>query len=925
MTEAILLVLGVFFFLVLPLITFLALNKAKRATRSLVELRRSLTALKDQIGDLRNELDSVRSQIGLAAVDHQEDKEPAEAVKPAEIQAAEEITKDQVAPHLEVDAEPQPPPPPQQSPIGAFLELPSNLEEALTSRWLVWVGAIAIALAATFLVKHAIDEGWLGPTARVTLGLVLGVALTCFGEWLRRKPFQRAIASVRPNHVPPALTSAGLFAAFASIYAAYALYGLIPPLIAFTGLAAIALVAIALSILQGWVVALLGLLAAFVTPALVVTPQPSPFALFGYLLIIQVACLLVTRWGGWWWLSYPTLVGAALWPLAWLNLNWSAEDALPVGGYLILTFGAFFYLRAAEVAEWPMGWIKPIGKFHITDVLPWAAALTIAGLVFLLVHKAEYGTVAIAALAVFVVLCLLAGRRETDFEYIGVLAAILVLLTMVTWDLAEPSVPPDTGYQFEGQERLLYPAKPLVPRTLQAFARIEVLFAVIFGAGGFIALWGARRPALWAGISSAVPLLLLVIAYWRIADWVVDIRWTIVAVGFAFANLFCAARTEHYRSKEGLSVPLSFYAAAVVAFISLGAAMTMRQAWLTVALSLQLPALAWIERRVPEGAIRLIAAIVGGVVLVRLIANYNILDYALSEHLPLNWIIYGYGVPAIMFFVSAKMFRIRAADHLVTLLEAGALVFFVLLISLQIRVLISGSLDNPTYNLLEQSLQTLSWLSIGFALALNYGKRPNAVSFYGSRVLLLLATSQIVFLQLLYSNPVLTQESVGSFPIVNNLFLAYAAPAIFMFGFATILRSEETKSLAQLAGILGFVLVFTYLTLEVRRAFQGPVLSLSHRSDAESYAYSVAWLLYAGLLLALGILQKRSVLRYASLGVLLITVVKVFLFDMGDLKGLYRVASFLGLGLSLVGIGYLYQKYVLQKPTADGMVRNKNC
>ena len=48
------------------------------------------------------------------------------------------------------------------------------------------------------------------------------------------------------------------------------------------------------------------------------------------------------------------------------------------------------------------------------------------------------------------------------------------------------------------------------------------------------------------------------------------------------------------------------------------------------------------------------------------------------------------------------------------------------------------------------------------------------------------------------------------------------------------------------------------------------------------------------------------------------TVAKVFLIDMGSLDGLYRVASFLGLGLSLVGIGYLYQRFVFPaaKPAA---------
>jgi uncharacterized membrane protein len=55
------------------------------------------------------------------------------------------------------------------------------------------------------------------------------------------------------------------------------------------------------------------------------------------------------------------------------------------------------------------------------------------------------------------------------------------------------------------------------------------------------------------------------------------------------------------------------------------------------------------------------------------------------------------------------------------------------------------------------------------------------------------------------------------------------------------------------------------------------------------------------------------VLRYASAVVILGTVLKVFLIDASDLTGLYRVASFLGLGLSLIGIGYLYQRLLFRR------------
>ena len=58
---------------------------------------------------------------------------------------------------------------------------------------------------------------------------------------------------------------------------------------------------------------------------------------------------------------------------------------------------------------------------------------------------------------------------------------------------------------------------------------------------------------------------------------------------------------------------------------------------------------------------------------------------------------------------------------------------------------------------------------------------------------------------------------------------------------------------------------------------------------------------------------QRQYIRYAGLAVIVLVVLKVFLWDMSSLEGLFRIASFIGLGLCLVGIGWLYQHFV-QKP-----------
>jgi uncharacterized membrane protein len=110
--------------------------------------------------------------------------------------------------------------------------------------------------------------------------------------------------------------------------------------------------------------------------------------------------------------------------------------------------------------------------------------------------------------------------------------------------------------------------------------------------------------------------------------------------------------------------------------------------------------------------------------------------------------------------------------------------------------------------------------------------------------------------------------------------------------------------------VAALILTMVWLTLETKRAFEGPQLTRFAQSDAEYYAYSVVWLISAFVLLGFGIWRGTAWLRHGALAILILTVLKVFLSDMAALGGLYRVASFLGLGLCLVGIGYLYQRFV---------------
>jgi uncharacterized membrane protein len=85
-------------------------------------------------------------------------------------------------------------------------------------------------------------------------------------------------------------------------------------------------------------------------------------------------------------------------------------------------------------------------------------------------------------------------------------------------------------------------------------------------------------------------------------------------------------------------------------------------------------------------------------------------------------------------------------------------------------------------------------------------------------------------------------------------------------------------------------------------------LTVGRVSDPEQYTFSAVWLGYGVVLLLVGLLLDSKPARLASGAVITLTIAKVFLVDLSGLTGIWRALSFIGLGLVLVGIGYLYQR-----------------
>src|ERR1700681_1053202 len=184
----------------------------------------------------------------------------------------------------EAEAQPgQPAPPPPIPDIPAAASQPGpGFEERIGTRWVVWVGGLTLALGGFFMVRYSIDAGLLGPGVRTLLGGAFALVLLAAGEWTRRKASVSTIETLPIANIPAILTAAGTAVAFATVYAAYALYDFLAPATAFILLGMVALGTLAAALLHGPALAGLGIAAAFITPILVSSEKPDFWALYIY-------------------------------------------------------------------------------------------------------------------------------------------------------------------------------------------------------------------------------------------------------------------------------------------------------------------------------------------------------------------------------------------------------------------------------------------------------------------------------------------------------------------------------------------------------------------------------------------------------------------------------------------------------------------
>jgi uncharacterized membrane protein len=266
------------------------------------------------------------------------------------------------------------------------------------------------------------------------------------------------------------------------------------------------------------------------------------------------------------------------------------------------------------------------------------------------------------------------------------------------------------------------------------------------------------------------------------------------------------------------------------------------------------------------------------------------------------------------------LLRRERSDLAVQLADGLAVVFAGLLAFFEVHhALTGGNLARPITGHVEQGLIAL--VSLGFTHVLTRLdlSRSNVVFRYASMTFAGISGVAIAAGLGVLENPYLSGEPVSGPVPFSSLLLAYLLPGIAALYVARKARGVRPDGYVTAASVLGLLLVFGYVTLEVRHAFHGAVIvQWARTSGPERWATTVAWLALAVTLLGYGLWRGSIEARIASAVLVVVVSLKVVVIDLAGASGLWRALSFLCLGGVLIGIGLVYQRLIFARPAGHG-------
>ena len=842
------------YILIMPLVAFLKANG----------LARDIQALKAEIAALK----SIQPK-------------PRKSKKSVAEKASEPI---KVAP-VEKTAAPIAAPPPKLPPAKPpTAKAPNFFDRAFASfqaNWIIWVAALSLAFGGLFFVQYGLEHGYLGPVARVLCALGFGAALIAVAEYLRRKP---NIGMQGWFTVPVALAAGGIASLFAGVVSAHLLYGLTSALVGFASMVVVSILAIFGGWIYGPVLAVIGILGAYISPMLITGGESSPI-LYLYFLVILATSLMVERLQRWIWLSALAVGFTLFWGIILFIAPYFT-------GYIVATILAASTILA--FGFWPK-WdgttivtpasLKAI-THHYPTILSVATALTGTILLWLGAHNGlmmwQLTLMCFTGLTLWAIfIC----ARAQNLDQLALIFAGGLIATIV-----DPQLPLHADAHYFG-----FVTAP----------------ALITGAGfliaGFWRMSRSVRPLYWVAASAIAPVATYAACFarWYPTAQITDVTWAFFAI--LLSAILALSAILMLRSKlSHRMVASDLYFTGMLAALAFAAYLSFEHIYLShIAALLSLGALVltlrfkyfWTDLMTVG-----FVAISSSMMIGDLLPNY-------SQDQPILMVFLAFGTLIGFLYIGYLLASEAKRPARVILYETAGILTLAILICALIWRTSSGSFAKQPYMVMGIYATVLGLMAGVQYKRLSVANQMVKLRRWLANGYAILGLCALALACLL--TPLFGFSTRGYFPL-DTVMIAYALPMITLYGLYYLKLLPPLITPKILYSVIGFFTVFITIQ-EIRRFWHGNRIDLSRGvAVGELYTYTILLLVATVGVIFVALSRKSPVLRKIGLGLAALTAAKVFLFDTAGMQGLARATVFIVLGLTLAGVGW-----VLQMKTAD--------
>ncbi|MEH0789130.1 DUF2339 domain-containing protein [Vibrio alginolyticus] len=763
-----------------------------------------------------------------------------------------------------------------QSKVQSLL---SNIQE----NWLVWVGALAMLIGGGYLVQVIGSHIQFSPFMRVSFAFVISLLMVLVGEWFHRKEQQNPQRAARAQgftYVPAAVTGTGLTGIYCTVIFAFVVYQMLTPSISLIILASAAFFSLALSLRQGPLMAVLGLIGGYTAPLWIGGNEPNYFLLAGYICAISFAATLLMQKVRRSWITPSIAIPHVIWMLLLIESTPTELLFSWLAIYLSITLYLIFAVPR-------MGWmLNPRFRHYQSKWTnsPTATALATALLTFSAVTRMpDLNTLQMAYCYTLLVAIIWLPALRTGWSLRVFLPSILVSATA----LIVLTIAFDALYMLEREASILF--------------ALAVSIALICYRTYCQSL--SDRSQLSGLLLLVLAPAMSLITLFYIDEFMQGYLW--------YWTAFCALMATYYVVLGQRARSLALECSAVMHALIVGIAFVwLSDTWLTTAISIQVAIMALQAQvglfRPASWAIK----VAMGILVIRLTLLPFIPEWQPVEAGHWAWVLVSY-LPSLFILSYARSTLKQVDRELTNWFEGAFLHVFLMALFTQTNYWLTGQygyLGHIDFTSAAVFANQALVMGLVYSYRSQFAQRLSRIYEIYSYLLWCAFAILIILLNTAESPLVTDNVSAQALPIFNMLSIGWLLPACILL-IATFKRWNTLQVHRFAIASLGFLLAAIWLGMSIRQFWQTTSMMLYQpTSMAELFSYSVAGLLVGGLLTWRGVTQQGLMMQRVGLVVLAGVALKVFLWDVSSLDGFWRAISFLGLGASLIALGWLFQK-----------------